>query len=207
MLLFAGCDSLYLTCTALHCSAGEAHVGLLLSFLSPAMKTADSSRTISARNLCLIINYLQQLKRLLKQGVVESCGFPLPGLCCLPKAHCRQGKAGLLCLAGLCVRAGVCKAVLLGSLLCTCVQCCAVQHPSPSWLSLIPFIQLFPSLRIPKRFSHICLLSRTTAWRSDTGYELKMPLDKGRTEGLLHFRFCDMSEEPLMSYVSLCSVT
>lgn len=87
------------------------------------------------------------------------------------------------------------------------VLCCAVQHPSPSWLSLIPFIQQFPSLRIPKRFSHICLLSRTTAWRSDTGYELKMPLDKGRTEGLLHFRFCDTSEEPLMSYMSLCSVT
>lgn len=154
MLLFAGCDSLYLTCTALHCSAGEAHVGLLLSCLSPAMKTADSLRTISAPNLCLIINYLQQLKRLSKQGVVESCGFPLPGLCCLPKAHCRQGKAGLLCLAGLCMRAGVCKAVLLGSLLCTCVLCCAAP------LSLVAVSHsLHSAVSIPKDskeiFSHL----------------------------------------------------
>lgn len=32
---------------------------------------------------------------------------------------------------------------------------------------------------------------------SGTGYELKMPLDKARTEYLQDFRFCDMCKEPL----------
>lgn len=153
---------MYLTCTALHCSAGEAHVGLLLSCLSSAMKTADSLRTISARNLCLIINYLQQSKQLLKQGVVESCGFPLPGLCCLPKAHCRQGKADLLYLAGLGVRTGLCRhsARLCFWAACSAHLCCAVLCSTPLLCGcLIPFIQQFPSLRILKRLSHICVLS------------------------------------------------